>query len=498
MSKNNLKIQKISKKLSYKKIVLYYFLLISIILLVVFLFPILMLRKSSTHLIESKGSLDATQSWVNEFNYYLKWYHFDYVERTDNNVVDSLYLYTYFRENSSIFKLFYFPSIDFMLSENLDVEISPPTVEVKDEKFPLGEHYELQKGQPEKYIYKNLKLLSNNYVIPKVSPTFEHKHTVAIGTMNRTDLNNQLIAELDKVLTSDFENELLDDFSDVAIKNLKKINIVNFTFNTKQGDVLVAGALKVVNKSCSEKLTVDLIYNKETNKYSLPGLATISLKDCSVYAPVVYTPIISTPVEVLTCTDCQFSPVDKTTALPDSYIPNLVATNLPGGGMVTPSTAEALRNLANEVTNRGMSLYVTSAYRSYTQQQATFNYWVNTELNKGATREQAGIRANIYSALPGHSEHQLGTTLDVRCNGCDAFSKNSDLPFYKFLQEHAHEYGFILSYPQGKQYLTGYTYEPWHIRYIGIDLATELFSRDYLNTGNQYYLASFLREKSLY
>jgi D-alanyl-D-alanine carboxypeptidase len=66
------------------------------------------------------------------------------------------------------------------------------------------------------------------------------------------------------------------------------------------------------------------------------------------------------------------------------------------------------------------------------------------------------------------------------------------------LYAHAHEYGFVISYPENKQALTGYSFEPWHIRYVGVTMATELFNRGYLQNTNEEYLSKYLREKGLY
>ena len=79
-------------------------------------------------------------------------------------------------------------------------------------------------------------------------------------------------------------------------------------------------------------------------------------------------------------------------------------------------------------------------------------------------------------AKPEHSEHQLGTALDFRSGSgveftLEAFGKS---PEYVWLAEHAHEYGFVRSYPNGKESVTGYQAEPWHWRYVGIDHATQI------------------------
>lgn len=201
----------------------------------------------------------------------------------------------------------------------------------------------------------------------------------------------------------------------------------------------------------------------------------------------------------LTCGDCTLAPVNKANSLPSYYAPAVVATGLPGGGSVNQVTKDALVQMFQNASSQGINMYILSSYRSYAQQQSTFEYWVGQEMAAGYSREQAEARANTYSAKPGHSEHQLATTVDLKCSTCTSFDNSAgNLAVYNYLKQKAHLYGFVISYPEGKQNLTGYVHEPWHIRYIGVSLATELFNKNYLSSSNGEYLAKFLTEKALY
>jgi D-alanyl-D-alanine carboxypeptidase len=112
-----------------------------------------------------------------------------------------------------------------------------------------------------------------------------------------------------------------------------------------------------------------------------------------------------------------------------------------------------------------------------------------------ANRAEAEIKANRVSAKPGHSEHQLGTTVDLKCNGCGDFDNSSgNLAMYKFLEENAYKFGFAISYANGTEQYTGYKNEPWHIRYLGESLANEFNNTGYLKQ-NGNYLAKFLLQK---
>ncbi|MBX3064037.1 MAG: M15 family metallopeptidase [Anaerolineae bacterium] len=199
------------------------------------------------------------------------------------------------------------------------------------------------------------------------------------------------------------------------------------------------------------------------------------------------------PVEIATCTDCMYYPVDRLHTLPSTYVPTLVRTELPGGGMVRTEVKTPLTDLFTAARAAGYSAVVTSAYRSYDEQVRTFASWVSFEINNlaaaklDATTAQgiAILRAAQYSARAGHSEHQLGTVVDLNCAGCVPFDRGAggNIGLWKFFEENAHLYGFIISYPRGIEALTGYQYEPWHLRYVGVDYATQLFNAGYL-TGN--------------
>lgn len=129
--------------------------------------------------------------------------------------------------------------------------------------------------------------------------------------------------------------------------------------------------------------------------------------------------------------------------------------------------AKALEELVAAGKAAGVQLKLASGYRSYNTQVIVYNNEV---------RQYGKATADSQSARPGHSEHQTGLGADLqdvagRCVVADCFK---DLPEGKWLAEHAWEHGFIIRYPEGKQAITGYRYEPWHIRFVGKELAAEL------------------------
>jgi len=130
--------------------------------------------------------------------------------------------------------------------------------------------------------------------------------------------------------------------------------------------------------------------------------------------------------------------------------------------------SEALEHLVDmyqEAKEDGVTLQVASAYRSYENQQSIFQRYA----------EQHGEEeANRFSARPGQSEHQLGTTVDFGGTPADFSDEFAETPQGQWLKENAYRFGFVMSYPEDSKDITGYIYEPWHYRYIGVDKAVEL------------------------
>lgn len=107
-------------------------------------------------------------------------------------------------------------------------------------------------------------------------------------------------------------------------------------------------------------------------------------------------------------------------------------------------------------------LGIRSAYRSYSTQDSLFRDYVSRHGEE---------QANRFSARPGQSEHQLGTTVDFGGTAVDFQAAYADTEQGRWLADNAHLYGFVMSYPAGKEHITGYIFEPWHYRYIGVEAA---------------------------
>jgi D-alanyl-D-alanine carboxypeptidase len=162
--------------------------------------------------------------------------------------------------------------------------------------------------------------------------------------------------------------------------------------------------------------------------------------------------------------------LDTNLRLRRSYAPrDLVPVSragLKGEGLVRELIIDDLAAMATAARKAGKPLAVRSAYRSYQTQVATFAMWV----------ERSGYeQALLFSARPGHSEHQLGTTIDfTTAPGAPLSGTFGESPSGTWLARHGWEYGFIMSYPKGQRRVSCYGHEPWHWRYVGRDLARRI------------------------
>ncbi|MBR6133682.1 MAG: D-alanyl-D-alanine carboxypeptidase family protein [Bacilli bacterium] len=165
---------------------------------------------------------------------------------------------------------------------------------------------------------------------------------------------------------------------------------------------------------------------------------------------------------------------NKTYALPESYAPGMNAT----------VTAKANEMFA-AAKQAGYNMWNQSGFRSYATQKSLYTGYVN---------RSGKAQADTYSARPGNSEHQTGLAFDVCATGKACINSGFDsTPEAKWLSENAYKYGFILRYPKGKQGETGYMYESWHFRYVGVELATILY-----NGGNWITMESYFGITSQY
>ena len=171
--------------------------------------------------------------------------------------------------------------------------------------------------------------------------------------------------------------------------------------------------------------------------------------------------------------------VNKYTSLPEKYAPDDVVEmsnwySYPGNS-IRKDVYDAFKEMFNAAKEEGLTLIVNSSYRTYEVQKEIYDDYDD---NRG--REYA----DKYAARPDFSEHQTGLSIDIFSPGSNMESFEGTDEF-KWLSENSYKYGFILRYPKDKEDITGYNYEAWHYRYVGKDLAKQVYDSDL--TYDEYY-----------
>lgn len=200
----------------------------------------------------------------------------------------------------------------------------------------------------------------------------------------------------------------------------------------------------------------------------------ILLKNSNLFGTKFYKNIkkVKNPEDILVL-------VNKNNKLSKNYVPNdLEKISLKYATeekYLRKEAKVAFEKLSEEARLRNYKIVATSAYRSYEYQNKLYNYYVET---KGKEY------ADLCSARPGHSEHQTGLSVDVMGsnNDYDLFEESKE---FLWMKENAYKFGFILRYPKGKEKITGFKYEPWHYRYVGLEVATTIYQNNL--TLEEYY-----------
>lgn len=172
--------------------------------------------------------------------------------------------------------------------------------------------------------------------------------------------------------------------------------------------------------------------------------------------------------------------VNKEYSLPSTYEPaDLVSPNVEFSfgdtdvpqRYIRKEAAIALEKMFAQATKEGIELFAVSGYRSYERQTGILN------VEKARKGDEVALET---VALPGQSEHQTGLAMDVtsRSAGMDITEKFGDTPEGKWVKENAHKFGFIIRYQKGKEDITQFAYEPWHLRYVGVNEAAEIYEND--------------------
>ena len=165
--------------------------------------------------------------------------------------------------------------------------------------------------------------------------------------------------------------------------------------------------------------------------------------------------------------------VNKTYGLPSNFAPNNLST-INGYIKVVDYVKNAFNELTSDSKSIGLNIYASSGYRSYGDQKYIYNNYIRLDGQE---------KADTYSARAGHSEHQTGLAIDVNTVN-DSFNNTAES---NWLKHNCYKYGFIIRYPEGKESITGYKYEPWHIRYVGKTFANKLYNDGNWITMEEYF-----------
>ena len=205
----------------------------------------------------------------------------------------------------------------------------------------------------------------------------------------------------------------------------------------------------------------------------LGNIKALSEGKCVVSVTSVQNPDVSASVAVTVTSTPQLTYIDgilianKTYARPPDYAPG-----------VNTEAEDAFYKMQAEAHDLGLTLYISSGYRSYDYQAGLYQRYVD---------RSGKAEADRYSARPGHSEHQTGLAFDLNTIS-DEFKDTDE---GKWVADNCHKYGFIIRYPEEKESVTGYMYEPWHIRYLGVETATAVYEsglclEEYLGITSEY------------
>ena len=184
----------------------------------------------------------------------------------------------------------------------------------------------------------------------------------------------------------------------------------------------------------------------------------------------------TTPEPEVTETPWYLTLVNPWYPLPENY--EFELTTVTGKYKIDSRCADALKQFLADCKAAGHTPYICSAYRTWDDQVYLFDKKVKSFTSKGYSEAEAKVLAAKETAVPGTSEHQLGLAVDILCQSRPWLDEGqAKTATQQWLMANCHKYGFILRYPKGTTDKTGIIYEPWHYRYVGVEIATEIMSR---------------------
>ena len=251
--------------------------------------------------------------------------------------------------------------------------------------------------------------------------------------------------------------------------NKKRVALVAIIFI-----LIIMGIVKLFQKEES----VETSSNDSTTQ--------VSTVDQSIEKPIEY-PLQEQPKEKKEITDWRLTLANYENILPDNF--QVEVEEIADDRLFDARAIDDLKKMINAMGRDGIAnIWVQSAYRSVERQKELYDNSVQKYLKQGKTQEEAERLTDEYINKPGASDHNLGLAVDF--NNVD--NKFEDLDGFKWLQKNAENYGFILRYPKDGTLKTGYGYEPWHYRYVGLDAAKTIYEEKI--TFEEYYAYYILKK----
>lgn len=311
--------------------------------------------------------------------------------------------------------------------------------------------YNIEYGDEYKEMYVEFKMkgkekkdidISSNLNIKKIG-IYIVGYTLKINNYNKRRLYRivKVIDNEKPVITLQGDNEITLNYGSKYIEQ-GAIAIDNY-----DGDITKNLIIKnLVKTDKPGKYEVEYkVSDSSENKSKITRIVIVKEKDEKV---IKQEPIIETKDGITYVNGIVL--VNKNYGLPKDYEPK-----------VNNEAFSALKEMQADASVLGLDLSLVSGYRSYKKQTSLYNSYV---------KKDGEQKANTYSAKPGYSEHQTGLAFDIGMADTSFINTKEA----KWIEENAHLYGFIVRYPKDKTDITGYIYEPWHVRYLGIDIATKV------------------------
>lgn len=260
---------------------------------------------------------------------------------------------------------------------------------------------------------------------------------------------------------------------DVEISDVESIDLTFYEVTLQVGQSKMP-IVTMHPENAADKSEIWTTSNEEVAVVDgLGNITAIAEGKCIVTVTSSQNPSVSASVAVTVTAAPQLTYIDgilianKTYALPPDYAPG-----------VNAEAEEAFYEMQSAAAELGLNLYISSGYRSYDYQAGLYQRYVD---------RSGKAEADRYSARPGHSEHQTGLAFDLNTIS-DEFKDTDE---GQWVAEHCWEYGFIIRYPEDKESVTGYMYEPWHIRYLGRETAEAVYEsglclEEYLGITSEY------------